>query len=436
MTVLGGILERRASLERPSIPLSAANIVEYLGGGARSHAGIDVTQDSALRNMAVWRAVNLLSSRIASLPLKAYRNLGDNTRVEVTDQLALFMGEAYPDLTWYEYLETTLVHLLLWGNAYTLKIRNEAGDKILRVLPIEPSRVEVTRGPSSAPNPSGKMFRIAGISAEPLTPAEIMHIPGLGYDGLVGLSPIAYAREAIGVAVAAEEVAAKMYDSGLLNAGYIQAEVDLTDEEAAKVKQRWRERVAGVVRSYEVAVLATGLKYMPATIPPKDAQWIEARQFGVQEIARLYGIDPDHLMENSSTGNTNTEQRAINLVKFAFPQWITRVEKRMSVHLAPRATFVEFSVDALLRGDALSRAQVYTAALGGGWMTINEVRDLENLPMLEDLPDEPVEEPESEEEPEEEEMTEEEEPEPESVTDRTRILRDFSGQVVGFEPWR
>lgn len=392
------------SLENPAIPLSAANIVEYLGGGQRTWAGVDVSEDVALRTMAVWRAVNLISSRIAALPLKLYRTQQDGSRIEVTTDLPLFQGEAYPDLTWYEYLETTLVHLLLWGNAYTLKIRNEAGDRILRVLPIEPSRVEVKRGPSSEANPSGKLFKIDGTGMEWLTPYSVMHVPGLGYDGLQGLSPIAYARQAIGVGMAAEQVAGKMFDSGLLNAGYIQQEpgnAGFTKEDAERIKRNWREKVAGVVRSYEVAVLESGLRYVPATIPPRDAQWLEARQFSVQEVSRLFGIDPDHLMENSATGNTNVEQRSINLVKFGLNQWITRLEKRITVHLAPRATIAEFVVNGLLRGDAASQAAYYASAIGAGWLTTNEVRALENLPPLEEDP--------AQEEPE----TEEEEPEPE-----------------------
>lgn len=389
-------LDRR-SIENPLIPLSSANIVEYLGGGSRTWAGVDVSPDNSLQTMAVWRAVNLISSRIAALPLKVYRTDDEGIRQEVTD-LPLFRGEAYPDLTWYEFLETTLVHLLLWGNSYSLKIRNEAGDRILRVLPIEPSRVEVSRGPSTEANPSGKRFRIERLGDEYLTPYSVMHVPGLGYDGLRGLSPIAYARQAIGVGMAAEQVAGKMFDSGLLNAGYIQVEPgtqELTKEDAERIKRNWREKVAGVVRSYEIAVLESGLKYVPATIPPREAQWLEAREYGVEEIARLYGVPADLLMDNSATGNTNVEQRAMSFVKFGLHQWITRLEKRITVHLAPRATFAEFVLNGLLRGDALSQANVYASAIGAGYLTVNEVRALENLPPL------PEEEPTEAQEPEE-----------------------------------
>lgn len=403
----------RTSLERPSVPLSAANIVEYLGGGQRTLAGVEVSETTALRNMAVWRAVNLISGSIAGFPIQTFRDRQTPSspkgqREEVT--LPLFQGEAYPDLSWFEWLELTTAHLLLWGNSYSLKIRNEAGDKVARLMPIEPSSVSVKRGPQSRRNPSGKLFQVSGVGQEPLTPAEIMHIPGFGYDGLAGLSPISYARQAIGTAIAAEDVAAKLFDSGLLNGGFIQAERELTPAEAKAVKQSWREKVAGVVRSYEVAILSQGLKYIPATIPPKDAQWLEARQFGVEEIARLYGVPADLLMDNSATGNTNVEQRAAAFVKFGLNTWVNRLEHRMSWHLCPAGTTVTLDMSTLLRGDALTRAQVWASAKATGWMTVDEIRAEEDLPPLEEEPEDPAEEepPAEEEEPPAEEGPDEE----------------------------
>lgn len=386
MTVLG---RYRRSLENPSIPLSSASIIDYLGGGMPTLSGVDVSPESSLRNMAVWRAVNLISGTMAGFPIKTFRDRASSTspagqREEVT--LPLFQGEAYPDMSWFEWKEITLAHQLLWGNSYSLKIRNEGGNRVARVLPLEPWRVTVERGPQSRLNPSGKRFKVSGIGGMPLTPDEILHIPGFGYDGLCGLSPIAAARQAIGTAIAAEQVAAKLYDSGLLNGGFIQAERELKEGEAEKIRQRWREKVAGVVRSYEVAILGNGLKYQPATIPPKDAQWLEARQFGVEEIARLYGVPADMLMDNSATGNTNVEDRATAFVKFGLQPWVDRFEDRVSHQLCPEGTFVELSMDNLLRGDTKTRAEVYAAALSAGWMTVNEVRALENLPPLAEQP--------------------------------------------------
>lgn len=394
MTVLRRWMEARGTYLS-----SDPALAEFLGFGRRTSAGVDVSATTAMRNAAVLRAVTLIADTVAGFPIKVYRDRATPTspageREEVTPDL--FKGEAYPDLTWFEWKELTLVHSLLWGNSYSLKVRNEGGDRIVRVLPIRPDKVDVRRVKPTNRNPSGKEFQLHG-NSEALTPAEIMHIPGLGYDGVKGVSVIEWGRQAIGTAIAAEDVAAKLFDSGLLNGGFLQAERDLTEKEADTVKQRWREKVAGVVRSYEIQILAQGLKYIPATIPPKEAQWLEARQFGVQEIARLYGVPADLLMDNSATGNTNVAERATSLQRFCLQHWVDRLQNRMSVHLVPLGSFVELTTDAYLRSDAKTRADVYALALDPdkGWMTRAEVRALENLPVEDEQPeDKPVEEPE------------------------------------------
>lgn len=372
----------RTSLENPAIPLSSASIVQYLGAGSRTSAGVDVSPETALRHMAVWRAVTLTAGTVAELPLKVYRDTPAGARVE--KKPPLFANPVYPDMTWFEFLETTVLHIMLYGNAYSLKIRNQGGDRILRLLPIDPSTVEVTRAKPTEENPSGKLFKLStGAGDEPLTDHEIMHIPGISRDGLCGMSPIDAARNAIGVGLAAEDVAGRMYESGLLNGGILQAEVDLTDDEAATAKRRWREKVGGLVRAHEIAIVSAGFKYQPATIPPKDAQWLEARQFSVQEIARLYGVPADLLMENSATGNTAVDQRAMAWVRFGLNSMLNRIESRFSVHLlADKNTFCEFDVDGLLRGDTKTQAEVMQIEIGAGVLTIDEARAAKNRPPL------------------------------------------------------
>lgn len=367
------LFKGRGRIFLESAPLTAASVIQYLGGGVRTSAGVDVSEQNAMRHMAVWRAVNLLSSTVASLPLRIYKD-GTGGRVDITDQTPLFSDPAYPDMTWFECLEMVMLWRFLNGNGYALKIWNEGGTKVSRVLPIAAERVSVTRGDATVLNPSGKLFKITGIDGELLTPNELMQIPGPSRDGLMGLSPISWGRQAIGVGLAAEEVAARLFDSGLLNGGVLQAEVDLTDEDAAKAKQRWREKVAGLVRSYEVAIVSNGFKYQPTTIPPKDAQWIEARAFGVQEVSRLYGVPADLLMDNSATGNTNVEARGTSFVRFGLAQELARLERRLSLHLLPRGTYCVFDASGLQRGDVLAESKYFAAAVDK-WMTKNEIRD-------------------------------------------------------------
>lgn len=366
---------------------SHGKLIELLGAAPPTASGVTVSEQGALQQMAVWRAVQLIAGTVADLPLEVFRDRPDGEREKLAP--SLFKGDPFPDMTWPEFMETQLVHLLLNGNAYALKVLNEAGTSVVRLLPIEPGSVEVLRGKQTPLNPSGKRFKIGDGQQETLTPNEVLHIPGLSYDGLAGMSPVAAARESIGTALAAENVAARMFDSGLKMGGIIQAEVDLSDEQAQEVKERWREKTAGLVRAHEVAIVSKGLSFQPTQLPPKDAQWLEARNFGVQEIARLYGVPADLLMENSATGNVNVEQRALYWVKFGLRHWVRRVESRYTQHLVPRGQFVELNMDGLLRGDSLTQAQVWRTGVEAQYLTVNEVRAQQKMPPV-PWGDEPV----------------------------------------------
>lgn len=367
---------------RAAVPISGMSILQFLGGGARSSAGVTVSPDTAMRNMAVFRAINLTASTVAGLPLKTYRDLpggdpeeGIPKRLEVTNQLFLDPMHAELDVTWFEGIEYLVTCIMRHGNGYALKIRNEGGDKIVRLLPVPPEVVRCYR------ERGRKQFDVTGIE-EPLTTADVLHVPGLSTSGVMGLSPIDAAREAIGIGLAAEEVAARLFDSGLLNGGYLQAEEDLTDAQAAQAKQRWKDKVGGLVRSYEVALLSRGFKYQPATIPPKDAQFIESRQFSVAEIARLYGMPPALLFEYLGTGNVDAEKLGAQWMRFGLANLLARIESRLSLHLLPRGTFCEFVADALLRGTSKEQAEVMALEISSGVLTVDEARAIKNRPPL------------------------------------------------------
>jgi HK97 family phage portal protein len=370
----------------PAQPLTAATVLQYLGGGGRSTSGVDVNPDSAMRNMAVFRAVNLTSGTVAGLPLKVYRDgpgvptEGTPKRVEVVNPLFLDPMHAELDITWFEGIEFLVASMLLHGNGYALMIRNEGGDKIVRLLPI-PATCVTRVWREKRDGVARKWLAVAGID-EPLTADEVLHIPGLSKDGICGMSPIDAAREAIGLGLAAEAVAASLFDSGLLNGGYLQAEEDLTDEQAALAKQRWRNKVGGRVRAFEVALLSRGFKYIPATIPPKDAQFLESRQFSIAEIARLYGMPPALLFEYMATGNVDAEKLGAQWVRFGLASLLKRVETRLSLHLLPRGTFCEFVADALLRGTSKEQAEVIAIEIDSGTLPVEEARALKNRPPL------------------------------------------------------
>ena len=385
------------SLEGP-YPLTAGRILEVLGG-TPVHAGVTVSEQSALGVTAVYRAVSIIAGAGGALPIRAFRERDDGR-----EDLGApwFEVEPYPDVSPFQYKELVFTDLLLWGNHYSLKIRSETGDKILRLLRVPPWQVQVRRERSTGLNPSGKLYTCAG-AAQPYTPWEMLHVPGLGYDGLVGLSPISLARQAIGLAVAAEEYGARLFGSGALMSGILTTEQALPDEDTAKaLKARWQAMIAGVARSHEVAILDRGAKFEPVSINPEDAQMLATRQFSIQEIARLYGVPPFLLADSSGSTSWGSGLQTFGemFVRFTLTTWLARVEQRFSAHLLPRGQEARFVTDALLRGSATERAAYYQTMKAIGALTVDEIRDREDLPPMPDGEEEETPEPEPEPEPE------------------------------------
>jgi HK97 family phage portal protein len=233
---------------------------------------------------------------------------------------------------------------------------------------------------------------------------DVMHIPAFGYDGVRGLSPIALARENLSEQLSARKYATGVYSSGAIAAGLIKTPMRLKKEQADEIKQRWKDSIGGIENAGDIGVLDRGFEFEKMSIDPRDLQFLETRQFGVVEIARLYGVPPHLLMdvERSTSWGTGIEEQTLGFVTYTLhPGYLARMERRYTTEVLPRDLFAEFSIEGLLRTRAKDRADVYTRALSPftGWMSRAEVRELENLPAEEEEP-EPVEVP--EEEPEEE----------------------------------
>lgn len=376
MSVLRRLREQR-SLENPQVPLTAANLVELLDG-AKNHSGVVVNERTALSLIAVYRCVEMISGTCAALPLKAYRS---GTRQRVA---APVLDDPHPELTSFELWEQTYACLLLWGNAYLLKARDGAG-RIRYLWPIHPSRVRVDLVDPTDSNPGGKVFAVLDKSGgwQPYTNAEILHIPGLGYDGRVGLSRIKLASQALGLGLAAEEYAARFFGSGSLMSGILSTDKTLEQPQADALKARWREKVTGLSKAHDIAVLDSGAKFQAVSIPPEDAELLGTRQFSTTEVARLFGLPPHAIgdVEKSTSWGTGIEQQTIGMVQFTLqPSYLTRVEKRLTkeVLLNP-GVYAEYTVEGLLRGDSTARAAFYQAMRQMKAMTANEVRVRENL---------------------------------------------------------
>lgn len=377
---LFGLFERRASVENPSVPLTASSLTTLLAGPP-SESGVAVTETTALHMPAVWRAVSVIANVSAALPLHTYR-LGTKDRVTVK-----LLDDPHPELTKFELWRLLYVHRLLWGNAYAQKIRNNAG-AIVQLWPVRPDRVKVEREKPSEGNPGGKVFWIRDDEGvvHRRTSREILHLPALGYDGLTGCSPIRAAAEGIGLGLAAERSAAKLYGSGNMISGVLQTEQRLTAEQAAQLKASWNAKLSGSQAAHDIAVLDSGASFHPVTMPYKDSQFLESRQFQITEIARMFGVPLYLLMETqkSTSWGTGLEQQAQGFVTWDLaPTWLTPTEQRVSKELLPSTQYAKYQLGGLLRGDSQARAVFYRAMRDTGAFSANDIRDLEELPPIE-----------------------------------------------------
>lgn len=374
MPLLRSLFEAR-SIQNPARPLTDSSLIDILGSSI-SNAGVSVSKDTVLGIPAVWRSVNLLAGTGASLPLKVYK---DDTRERITVRV---LNDPHPDMTKFEFWEWVYTSLLLWGNAYAQKVYDGLGN-VVELWPILPSQVQVGRTRPFIGNDSGKVFQVTTDAGQKdWTPAEVFHIPGLGYDGVCGVSPLRLARQGFGLALAAEEFGARFFGSGSLLGGVLQTEQRLEQPAAEALKERWRQKMTGIDKAHDVAVLDSGATFQQVGIPPGDAQFLESRQFQVEEIARWFGIPPHMVgsVTKTSSWGTGIEQQSIGFVVYCLrSQWLSRIEQRLTKELVPTGAYAEYSVEGLLRGDSKARAAFYQAMVGIRAMNPNEVRDLENL---------------------------------------------------------
>jgi HK97 family phage portal protein len=378
VTVLGRLFERRASIESPAVPLSSAGILEAIGIQPNT-TGVSVTEKSALKFGAVWRSVNLISALGGALPLHSYRS-GTYVRHSVR-----ILDDPHPEMTPFEFWRLKYAHRCLWGNSYALKLRNQVGE-IREMHPLVPERVRVANVGSSDANPGGKLFVLDGDLDRPLTSRDILHIPGFGYDGTTGVSPIRLAATSIALGLAAEEYGARLWSAGSMLGGVLQTEQRLDQPVADRLKARWREKTAGLSKAHEVAILDAGAKFQPITMPNNDAQFLESRDFQVSEVSRWFGVPPFLLnqTEKSTSWGTGLEQQATGFVKFDLhPVWLKPTEARVTKELSGPGIYSKYKVEGLLRGDTQSRAEFYNVMRQVGAFSANDIRELEDLPPIE-----------------------------------------------------
>ena len=380
MGILKGLFRTR---DAPTNRTSGSAYSFFMGN---STSGKRVNERSAMQMTAVYSCVRILSEAVASLPLHFYKYGENGSKVKAVDHplYMLLHDEPNPEMTSFVFRETLMTHLLLWGNAYAQIIRNGKGE-IIALYPLMPDRMKVDR------DEHGRLYYEYQVSSDDaptnkgttvkLTPDEVMHIPGLGFDGLVGYSPIAMAKNAIGLAIAAEEYGSKFHANGAAPSGVLEHPGTLKDP--SKVRDSWSQTFGGSANSHKVAVLEEGMKYTPISISPNEAQFLETRKFQIDEIARIFRVPPHMVGDLEKSSFSNIEQQSLEFVKYTLDPWVSRWEQNMARSLLTAEEkqnyFIKFNVDGLLRGDYQSRMNGYATARQNGWMSANDIRELENL---------------------------------------------------------
>ena len=356
----------------------------YLFG--RTTSGKNVNEMTALQTTAVYACVRILAEAIASLPIHIYKHTEVGKEQDVNHQLYyLLHDEPNPDMTSFVFRETLMSHLLIWGNAYAQIIRDGRG-QVLALYPLLPDRVSVKR------DDKGELYYVYQRSEEDnpnfkdkgniiLKKSEVLHVPGLGFDGLIGYSPIAMAKNAVGMTLATEEYGASFFANGANPGGVLEHPGILKDP--SKVRDSWNQVYQGTNNSHKVAVLEEGMSYKTIGIPPNEAQFLETRKFQINEIARLYRIPPHMVGDLEKSSFSNIEQQSLEFVKYTLDPWVVRFEQAFQKALLlpdeKKNYFIKFNVDGLLRGDYQSRMNGYAIGRQNGWLSTNDIRRLEDM---------------------------------------------------------
>ena len=364
---------------------SAGSGYSFLFG--RSTAGKPVNEKTAMQVTAVYACVRILSEAIASLPLHVYKYKDGGGKELVRDHYLYYLlhDEPNPEMTSFVFRETLMSHLLIWGNAYAQIIRDGAG-RVVALYPLLPNKMSVER------DDKGKLYYVYSRTTDEnpnfkeygdivLKPEEVLHIPGLGYDGLIGYSPIAMAKNAIGISLACEEYGASFFSNGARPGGILEHPGVLKDP--AKVRDSWNAAFGGVGNSGKTAILEEGMKFTPISIPNNEAQYLESRKYETTEIARLYRIPPHMIGDLEKSSFNNIEQMSMEFVKYTLDPWVIRWEQSLQrVLLLPGEKghyFIKHNLDGLLRGDYQSRMNGYSIGRQNGWLSANDIREMENL---------------------------------------------------------
>ena len=359
--------------DKPQDSVSAAPVF-YFG---TSGSGKSVTVQSAIQLSTVYACVRVISETIASLPLGIYETVNDGNEKATDHPLyRLLHDEPNSEMTSFVFREVMLAHLLLYGNSYSQIIRS-GKNQVIGLYPLLPDHMDVDR--DSKGNLTYTYTTSDGKTVS-IKPRDVLHIPGLGFDGVMGYSPIALEKNAIGLGIASEEYGSKFFSNGARPSGILTHPNTVKNPKA--LRESWNSAYGGSSNSNRVAILEEGMKFEPIAIPNNEAQFLETRKFQVDEICRIFRVPP-HLVGNLEHATfSNIEHQSIDFAVHTIRPWLVRIEQAMNRALLSEQEkgrfFVQFNIDGLMRGDYKSRMEGYAIGRQNGWLSANDIRALEN----------------------------------------------------------
>ncbi len=383
MSILTRMIEPRTTVEDPNVPINWQALADILSSGSASITGRAVNPSTAMQLTAVYACVTLISETIGSLPLILYRRMERGKTRAVTHTLYSVLHDWPNDeQTSVDFRSLVMAHVLLYGHGYAEVVRNGAG-QVKELWPIPPWLVTESR---NSRNDLVYVVRLPEKGAQNLSASRVLHV-----QAPLGLSPIAQAREALGLTMASEEYGARFFANDSTPGGIVEHPGNLSPEAQERIKTQIEQQTQGLSKKHRLMILEEGMKWHQIGISPEDSQMLETRKFQVGEIARIFRVPPHMIgdVEKSTSWGTGIEQQNIGFITYSLRSWMVRWEQAIHQTLLSaderKDYFAEHLVDGLLRGDAQTRYKNYQIARQNGWLSGNDIRVLENMDPVDGL---------------------------------------------------
>ena len=373
MGIVSKFLEKRTLDVNPLDPRWWPNTMNY-----KVNSGAQVSEETAMRVGAVYACVHVLAWTLASLPWPIYERLKPRGKQRAVNHplYPVLYDEPNDEQSSFTFRSTMMAHALLWGNCYA-EIEFDRKGNPVALWPLPAWRTKPLR------TVKGELFYRVTMpdgNIQNLPPYQIWHVAALSTDGIKGLSVISQAREAIGLGIATEEFGARFFGQGTNVGGVAEHPGKLSTNAYNNLKADLEEKYAGLGRSNRLLLLEEGMKYQKIGVPPNDAQFLETRNFQLEEICRWFGVQPHLVGDLQRATNNNIEHQGLEFVIYTMHPWFANWEQETNRKLFGIGSqyFTEFLTDSLVRGDMLARYQAYAIARNNGWFSANDVRELEN----------------------------------------------------------